>query len=169
MSFKKENIENLMINPMQLIGKEWLLVTAGNKEDGYNTMTASWGGLGVIWNKNVATVYIRPQRYTKKFIDNADTFTLTVFDEDYRQVLGYLGRVSGRDEDKIKKSGLTPVFDQKTTYFDEAKLVLICKKLYHAPIIPEGFVVSDLDEKNYPNKDYHEMYIGEIIDVLVKE
>lgn len=169
MSFKKIAVEELTCNPFTMIGKEWMLVTAGNEKSGYNTMTASWGGLGINWNKPVATIYIRPQRYTKKFLDEADSFSLCVFDEDYKKQLGYLGRVSGKDEDKIQKAGITPQFIEDTTYFAEAKLVLICKTLYRAPILPEGFLDKEIDEKNYPQKDYHDLYIAEIIDVLKRD
>ena len=95
MGFKKISVQELNCNPFTLIGDEWMLVSAGNEASGYNTMTASWGGLGVIWNKPVATIYIRPQRYTKTFIDSQETFSLCVFDESYKKQLGYLGRVSG--------------------------------------------------------------------------
>ncbi len=169
MGFKKISVQELNCNPFTLIGDEWMLVSAGNEASGYNTMTASWGGLGVIWNKPVATIYIRPQRYTKTFIDSQETFSLCVFDESYKKQLGYLGRVSGKNEDKIKKAELTPKFIYDTTYFKEAKLVLICKKMYHAPLIPKGFMDVSIDEKNYPQKDYHDLYIGEIVEVLVKE
>lgn len=160
-------VSALKINPFDLIGKEWLLITAGNQK--CNTMTASWGGLGVIWNKSVATIYVRPQRYTKKFIDEGEYFSLSFFDESYKAQLGYLGRVSGKDEDKIKKAALTVCQDTRAAYFEEAKMVLMCKKLYHSPILSEGFVDSNLDTKNYPEKDYHEMYIGEIVEVLIRE
>ena len=97
--------EELQKNPFQMIGKEWLLVTA-EKEGKANTMTASWGGVGIMWGKPVAYVFIRPQRYTKEFIDAGDHFSLSVLGEDYRKTLNYFGTVSGRDEDKIAKSGL---------------------------------------------------------------
>lgn len=98
-------------NVFQLVGEDWMLVTAGGP-DKLNTMTASWGGLGVIWGEPAATVYLRPQRYTKEFVDAHDTFTLSFFDEGWRKQLAYLGSVSGRDEDKVAKAGLTPAFDQ---------------------------------------------------------
>lgn len=166
--FKQININELKVNPFNLIGKEWLLISAtdGNK---CNTMTASWGGLGVIWNKNVATVYIRPQRYTKHFVDSSETFTLSFFDESYKKALTYLGRVSGKDEDKIKNVDFHVVNKDQSVYFEEAKMVLVCKKLYHAPIVSEGFEHEETVNKNYPDRDFHEMYIGEIVEVLVKE
>lgn len=165
---KKIDINKLEVNVFESIGKNWMLVTAGNEDTGSNTLTASWGGLGVLWNKNVATIYIRPQRYTKVFIDNEEYFTLSFFEDDYKKTLGYLGRVSGRDEDKIKKVGLNINYEDNVPYFKEAKLVLICKKLYHAPILEEGFVVEEVSTRNYPEKDFHEMYIGEIVSVLTK-
>ena len=169
MAFKKIAVEDLMMNPFTKMGKEWMLITAGNETTGINTMTASWGGVGVLWNKNVATAYIRPQRYTKKFVDENDYFTLSFYDLKDQKALAYLGRVSGKDEDKIAHVGFHSIINNNYGYFDEATMVLVCKKLYHAPILASGFVEKDLDQKNYPNKDYHEMYIGEIVEVFVKE
>lgn len=94
-----------------MIGKEWMLVTAGDKQKA-NTMTASWGGLGVMWGKEVAFIVIRPQRYTKEFIDGGEHLSLCVLDESHRKTLSYLGTVSGRTEDKIQNSGLTLAFDE---------------------------------------------------------
>lgn len=98
--------EELDKSAFQMIGNDWMLVTAENNSQA-NTMTASWGGFGVIWNKNVTYTFIRPHRYTKEFIDNTDTFSLCFFDKKYKKQLSYLGTVSGRDEDKISKSSLT--------------------------------------------------------------
>lgn len=169
MGLKNISIEELQLNPMTVIANEWMLITAGNQDNGCNTMTASWGHLGAIWGKMTATIYIRPQRYTKEFVDNSDYFTLSVLDGSYKKELGYLGRVSGRDEDKIKETGLTPVYDYRTTYFKEAKLVLVCKKLYRAPIKEEGFLDKTMIDSYYPKKDYHDMYVGEIVEVLIEE
>ena len=159
--------ESLDKSAFQLIGKDWMLVTA-EKEGKVNTMTASWGGLGVMWGKNVAYVGIRPQRYTKEFVDASDTFSLTFFAPEFKKQLGYLGKVSGRDEDKITQSGLTVAHSNETPYFEEASLVLICKKLYKQAFTPDGFIAQELDEKWYPNKDYHDLYIVEVERVLVR-
>ena len=173
---KEISVQELKLNPMTLIGQEWMLITAGNEENGYNTMTAAWGHLGSIWHMPgqkdpmaTAVAYVRPQRYTKEFVDREDLFTLTFFDENWKKQLGYLGSVSGRDEDKIKKAGLTPVFEDGTIWFEEAKLVLVCRKLYQQELRPEGFTDQEVLEKNYPRRDMHSMYIGEIQKVLVKE
>ena len=119
--------EELQKNVFSMIGREWLLVTA-EKEGQVNTMTASWGGLGVMWGKNVAFIVLRPQRYTKEFVDAGGTFSLSVLDEEYRKTLNYLGTVSGRNEDKVAKSGLTVEHAEGTPYFGEANTVLICRK-----------------------------------------
>lgn len=170
---KKIDIKDLNLNPMTMISDEWWLVTAGNQENGYNTMTASWGHIGAIWGHNAgkpsAIIYIRPQRFTKEFVDREDMFTLSVFEKKYKRQLGYLGSHSGRDEDKIKTAGLTPVFDHNTTYFAESKMVFVCKKLYHAPVLESGFVDQSIIEDFYPEKDFHEMYIGEIVEVLSEQ
>ena len=168
MAFKEVKAEELQFNPFANIGKEWMLITAGTEEK-CNTMTASWGGVGVIWGKDVVTAYIRPQRYTKEFVDANDTFTISFFPEEYRKALSLCGSVSGRDRDKIAEAGLTTCCCDLTPAFEEARLVFVCKKLYHGDIFPENFDEPQNDEKWYPEKDYHTMYIGEILKVLVKE
>lgn len=160
--------EALQKNPFQMIGKEWLLVTA-EKDGKVNTMTASWGGVGVMWHEPVVYLFLRPQRYTREFVDQAETFSLSVLGEEYRKTLNYFGTVSGREEDKIAKSGLNIVHEGATPYFEAANTVLICRKLYAQPYDPAGFIDPGLDEKNYPNKDYHIMYIAKIEKVLVEE
>ena len=166
--FKEINADELNKNSFEMIGKDWMLISA-EKEGKVNTMTASWGGLGVIWNKNVVTAYIRPQRYTKEFIDNSDTFSISVLGNEYRKELSYLGTISGRNEDKISKVGLTVVNDNNTPYFNESNIVIICRKLYVQDLKEDGFVDSSLINKNYIKGDFHTMYIGEIIKVLIKE
>ncbi|MCC0639114.1 MULTISPECIES: flavin reductase [unclassified Clostridioides] len=168
MGFKEVKIEELQFNPFTKIGKEWLLITAGNS-DKFNTMTASWGGVGVYWSKNVVTTYIRPQRYTKEFVDNNDTFTIAFFDEKYREALNICGTISGRDTNKVEKAGLTPYFIDDTVAFEEANMIMVCKKLYHDTMPPENFDAKENDEKWYPKKDYHTMYISEVVKVLIKE
>ncbi len=165
--FKEISPENINDNVFSLIGNDWMLIAASN--DGKtNAMTASWGGMGVLWNKNVVYCFIRPQRYTKKFVDNSEFFTLSFFDKEYKDILGYFGKVSGRDEDKIAKSKLTLKTDENAPIFNEARLSVICKKLYHSPLVPEGFIDKSLINKNYATADFHDMYVGEIIKVLQK-
>jgi len=167
MTFKSVKASELAVNPFTKIGKEWLLIT-GNRGEETNTMTASWGGLGVLWNRDVATVYIRPQRYTKEFIDASEYFTLSFFAEEYRKELNFLGKVSGRDTDKMKETGLTIIdAPHGTKSYQEASLVLVLKKMYRGKIDLENFIDPSI-EKFYPEKDYHEVYIGEIVDALVK-
>lgn len=169
MAFKEIKLEELSFNPFTKIAKEWMLITAGDEEKS-NTMTASWGGLGIMWGKNVATAYIRPQRYTKEFVDNSDTFTLSFLSEEYRKALSVCGTISGKNaEDKWKDAGLHPYYVDRTTAVEEADLILVCKKLYAQDMLPECFVETECDTKWYPEKDYHTMYIAEIEKVLVRE
>lgn len=171
-AFKSITPEQLPDNPFTLIGTDWLLITAGTLEK-HNTMTASWGGVGVLWNKPVATVYIRPQRYTKEFVDSTQYFTLSVLPKEMRQTLSYCGKYSGRNVDKDAACGLTPfTADAKngqSVCYEQARLILVCKKLYVGQISPEGFIDPALNEKNYPMKDHHAMYIGEIVQILEKQ
>lgn len=157
--------DTLRKNPFQLIGKDWMLVTAGSEEK-VNTMTASWGGLGVMYGKNVAFIVIRPNRYTKEFIDQEDTFSLSFYDKEYRKTMNYLGTVSGRNEDKIQKSGLTLNRVDNTPYFDEANMVLICKKLFKQPLNTDGLVDDKLKTTWYRNGDFHTLYIAEITKIM---
>ncbi len=166
--WKETTPEELNRNAFQMIGKDWLLVTAGT-ESSCNTMTASWGGAGVMWGKDVLYLVIRPQRYTKEFIDREERLSVCVLPETYRSVYGYLGRVSGRDEDKISKSGLTTAFNQGVPFFEEASVVFVCRKLFAQPYEADSFLDSSIIEKCYPDKDYHTLYICEIEKVLTKE
>ena len=131
---KEVSVQELQLNPMTLIAKEWMLVTAGDDKTGYNTMTASWGHLGSIWGHGgglpTSVIFVRPQRYTKQFVDREPLYTLCFFSEEHHSKLAYLGSHSGRDEDKVAKVGMTPVFGEGYTYFAEASLVLVCRKLY---------------------------------------
>jgi flavin reductase (DIM6/NTAB) family NADH-FMN oxidoreductase RutF len=167
MKLNKINPEEIGDNPFTLIGTDWMLITGGVIKS-FNTMTASWGGLGVLWNKRVCYIFVRPTRYTYEFIEQRDVFTLSFFEEEYRNALNFCGTKSGRNVDKIAKTGLSPVEDQSgAVYFDEARLVLVCKKIYFQNIIPEQFLDPEID-KNYPEKDYHRMYVGQILQAYRK-
>lgn len=159
--------ENINENIFKLIGKDWMLVAA-QKDGKTNAMTASWGFAGVMWGKNCLITAIRPQRYTKEFIDGSDTFSITILPDGYRDTLNYFGSVSGRDEDKIAKSGLTVEKCENAPYFAEGKLVLICRKMFAQEIKAESFIDKEALEKWYTNNDFHTLYVAEIVKVLEK-
>ena len=163
------SIKELNLNPYDKIGKEWMLLTAGGETRGYNTMTCSWGHLGCLWNLPTSVVYVRPQRYTKEFIDREERYTLCFFPKGFKKQLLYLGTKSGRDEDKIGAMGLTPVVEGEITYFAEASLVLVCRKLYRAPLKEEYILDHSAVDPQYPDKDYHDLYIGAIEKILVAD
>ena len=165
---KEIKIDDFSENPFKLIGSDWMLITA-KKGEKTHMMTASWGGVGILWNKPVATIYVRPQRYTKEFIDNEEYFSLCVLPEDYRQILNYCGTKSGRDEDKIAETKLTIDESEKVPIFKESRLVLICKKLYAQDLTEQSFIDKSLVEKNYKAKDFHTMYIAEIEKILTND
>ena len=164
---KEIDINDLNLNPFNKIGKEWMLITASDREK-TNTMTASWGGFGFLWNKNIAFIVLRPQRYTKEFVDKTNEFSLSFFDESYKKTLSYLGSVSGKNEDKISKSGLHLSFINNIPSFEEASMIINCKNLYKQNLLSECFIDTNIDEKNYPNKDYHTLYFAEIKNIFVK-
>lgn len=167
MSFQKINIQDLNMNVFQAIGKDWMLITAGDHQK-VNTMTASWGGMGVLWNHDVVTVYIRPQRYTKQFVDQQECFSLSFFDG-HKKELSVLGTLSGKDTDKINDVGFHITYLEDVPTFEEAKLVFIVEKIYADTIQPECFLDSSLDAKNYPEKDYHTMYIAKIKSIYLQK
>ena len=163
--FKTVDPKELKDNVFSLIGDRWMLITAGTGED-LNTMTASWGGLGILWGSPVATCYIRPQRYTKEFVDREEYFTLTFFEEEYRQALALCGSKSGRQVDKVKECGFTvKTAPCGAPYFEEASLVLVCRKRFAQEMDPAN-IPEDVKASFYPAQDYHTMYIGEIVEVL---
>lgn len=164
--FNEIKIKDSHIDPFELKNK-WMLITA-EKDGKVNTMTASWGGFGVMWNKEVVFVVIRPQRYTKEFVDNAESFSLTFFDKPYMKQLGYLGKVSGRDEDKIKEAGFTVLHEDGVPYFEEAHTAIIVRKLYAQPLKEEFFIDTKPAVDWYPEKDFHTLYFAEVNKILKK-
>jgi len=166
--FQPYPIDLVEFNPFTKIGKEWALISAGNKVS-YNTMTVSWGGLGVLWGKNVVNIYIRESRYTKHMIDEGDFFTVAFMNEKYKDALNYCGTKSGRDtKDKFADAGLTAAFRHGIPYPDEANFVIICKKLAAVPIKEEHFIDKSIADKFYGDKDMHTMYVGEVIEVMAR-
>lgn len=148
----------------EVYNKEWALVTAGN-ENSFNTMTISWGGLGTIWNKPVATVYVKPIRYTHSFLDANEYFTVSFYDEKYKDQLTLLGRKSGRDCDKVAEAGFTPVKAGESMTFKQAKLTLLCKKIYRQDLITDTMPQYAVDTY-YIDEAPHTMFIGEVVDII---
>jgi len=166
-TFQPYPIDLLEMNPFTKLGKEWALVTTGSKAK-CNTMTVSWGGVGVIWNKNVVYIFVRDSRYTKEFMDNGEFFSLSFFDESYRPALSYCGAHSGRDKDKFEKAGLTPAFRHSIPYPDEANLVLLCRKMAAVPMGEDIFTDKSIMNTFYKDNDMHTMYVGEIIEAMAR-
>ena len=166
MSFKEINIRQIDQSAVKMINDEWALVTAGSEEK-WNTMTVSWGGLGELWGRDAAFIFIRPQRYTREFVEKSEFFTLSFFRGKYKKELSLCGSKSGRDIDKAAATGLTPVFKDGAVFFEQAELVLVCKKIAFQDIDPAGFLDESIEE-NYPSKDYHRMYVGKILKTYKK-
>ncbi len=160
-------LHELLLPPFAAWDKKWFLLAAGeNRPGGFNAMTVSWGGLGWLWGRPLAMVVVRPTRHTYQFIEKYDTFTLCAFDEKYRPLLqDILGKMTGREVNKIALAGLTPVPLDKVPCpaFAEAELVLACRKTYYHDLDPHHFL-ADYIEENYRN-DYHRVYFGEVLAV----
>lgn len=166
---KQTEIKALSENFFETIGKEWMLVTAGSSEH-FNTMTASWGGIGFLWNKPVAFVFIRPERYTYEFTEKNEYLTLSFLGAENRDIYNLCGSKSGRDTDKIRESGLKPILTPGGQItFEQARLTLECRKLYGEALVPEGFADQEALHKWYnENNGMHKMYITEILNVWEK-
>lgn len=163
---KEINIRDINENPVSLIADGWGLVTAGSKEK-FNTMTVSWGAVGEIWGKDAVFIFIRPQRYTYEFLEKEDIFTLSFYGDKFKKALGICGSKSGRDIDKAAECGLTPLFTDGGVTFEQAKYTIVCRKMASQFMNPEGFEDPAI-ENNYANRDYHKVYIGEILKVYEK-
>lgn len=167
MAFNSVEPKNVKDNLIKCFAEEWALVTAGNR-DSYNMMTASWGFAGEMWGEDSVAIVIRPQRYTMEFIKKNDYFTLS-FCGNRRDIHKVCGSVSGRDVDKTSEAGLTPVVNEKFVYFKEARMVFVVKKQFLEPLNPEGFIDKGIIDRWYPEKDFHNLIIGKIEKVLIRE
>jgi len=169
MMFREVSVFDLTMNPFQMINNEWFLITAGN-EQSYNTMTASWGTMGIFWAKPVVNAFVRTGRYTYGFMEENDLFTVSFYDESKHGALLYCGTKSGRDVDKAKETGLTPYFLDGTTAFEEAKLILVCKKVYAYDVKPEEMIDPSIMKFYTPEQGgFHRCYYGEILKAYVAE
>jgi flavin reductase (DIM6/NTAB) family NADH-FMN oxidoreductase RutF len=160
-------VEELIISPSKLWLSRWLLLAAGDFESGdFNAMTVGWGTFGAMWNRPVAQVVVRPVRHTYGFMERYGAFTLSAFSEERRKALSLMGSKSGRDGDKIAEAGLTPIASTKVAApgFAEAELIVECRTIYWHDFDPARFIEPAI-EKNYPDKDYHRSYLGEILAV----
>lgn len=172
---KEIKYQDLTLNPMTMVANDWMVVCAGNQADGYNGMTVSWGHFGSIWGRksqhNLPTilVYVRPSRYTLKFMQQEEYFTVNVLPAEQKKALALFGSKSGRDMDKFKAANLTPVFEDETTYIGESKYVFVCRKLYTGRLNEEGFNDPEIVSESYPLKDFHHFFVGEIVKVLVDD
>lgn len=167
--FKTITIKSLEKNIFSLLDDTWMLITAGNKKS-FNTMTASWGGFGILWNKPVAFIFIRPQRHTLGFVEKEDHFTLSFFNEHYRDILNFCGSKSGKEVDKVAETGLIPVeTDNGSVFFQQADLILECRKIYSDRVKPENFIIGEIEKKLYKNKDYHYMFVADIISCMARK
>lgn len=179
MALHEVDFRDLKINPYDLFDRQWAILAAGNESDGYNGMTIAWGTLGALWSKlpqvgfkgmcnPVATVYVRPSRHTKKFLDDEELFTISVLPDELHGAHSVMGSKSGRDMDKFAAVGLTPAFENGTVHVAEAELVLVCRKLYAAEIAEESFTDKEVVKRDYPAGDVHIQYVGQIVRTLAR-
>lgn len=165
-NFVKTTPADFSCNPFQIIGGDLMLVTARKPDGTVNTMTAGWGALGTMWGLPAVFTVIRPQRYTKEFVDSSQGFSLCFFHPSYKKMFSYLGTVSGRTEDKIQEAGLTVALENDVPYFEQAQTVVLATKLYAQDMSGESFVRKDVARQWYPEEDFHTMYVGRVDSIL---
>ncbi len=165
MNFREISPKEIKDNLIQMVDDEWMLVSAGD-QNGSNTMTASWGFFGEMWNKDCAITVVRPSRYTYEFLEKNEYFSLCFMGDD-KEVHKVCGSKSGRDIDKIKATGLKPVYSDGTVYYEQARVVVICRKLYAGDLNPSDFCDKEVLD-SYGGTNYHRAFVGEIVRVLVK-
>ena len=155
---------NFKTDIFSVFDKEWALLTAGGMED-FNTMTISWGGMGTLWGKPVATVYVKPIRYTYEFLEKNEYFTISFFPEEYKNDLLILGTKSGRDMDKLALTGITAKAVASGVGFNEATKTLVCKKIYRQDL-DTAYMPAEVVAGAYTTEPPHRMYIGEVVEIL---
>lgn len=166
-TFQPFSVDLLDFHAFNKIGKEWMLIAAGDT-DKANAMTASWGGVGVLWGRNVVYIFIRDTRYTKELVDQNETFSLNFFGDNNRSALKYFGAVSGRDEDKISNAKMHVDYYKDTPYIDEGNLVMICRKMSATRLTEDMFLDSSIKEQWYADGNMHTMYVGEIVELMAR-
>jgi flavin reductase (DIM6/NTAB) family NADH-FMN oxidoreductase RutF len=155
----------MQFNVFNKLDKEWALVSVGSIESN-NAMTVSWGSMGILWNKKIITIFIRPTRFTNHLLEMNDNFSLSFFDDDKKEILKFCGKKSGKDIDKAKALNLTPIMLDDALCYEEANLIFTCKKIYTAKLDPNQFLDQGINRNYSPTlQDYHHVYIGEIINV----
>jgi flavin reductase (DIM6/NTAB) family NADH-FMN oxidoreductase RutF len=176
-NWTEKNIRDFRGSPTGRIADEWMLVTAADSSGAWNTMTASWGGFGELWGRDVAFMFIRPTRYTLEFADKAEFFTLSFFGGKHQKALDFCGSKSGKDFNKAAETGLSPIVFGKDAAggkingavgFAQASEIIVCKKLYTHDFDPSRFLDPSIDGECYPEKDYHRMFIGKITAMMVR-
>ena len=166
--FKKEKIEDLKVNLIKAIHLDWPVLTVKDNNK-VNGMTVNWVQLGYLWNKHVVTVYVRPQRHTFPLINEEETFSLAFFPESEKDNLAYLGKASGRDEDKLAHCNYTVLWEKGTPVIEQANMVFICKKRYVSNLKLEEFQDQSIVDNCYAHHDFHHVFVAEITEVLIKE
>ncbi len=166
--FKKIDWKDIDDNLIRMIGKDWMLITAGS-ESNYNMMTASWGNMGWIWEKPMSIIYVRPQRHTYKYTELEDYYTISFYNDKSKESLKKMGALSGKNFDKMNYENLTPIITPNTSVaFEEAYLILECKKVYRTILKESEFLDKTVVDDKYPDRDFHTVYYGEILNVWKK-
>jgi len=161
-------IDKLSLPVFHTFDVRWVLLAAGDyASKAFNVMTISWGSLGVIWGKPFAQVFVRRSRYTYRFMEQAESFTLSVFPEDHRRGLSYCGSHSGRAGDKLSAAGFTAVASQSVSApgFQEAELIIECRKMYFSDLVPANFLDPSIQSNYTTQPELHRIYFGEVVAV----
>ncbi len=170
---KQIDYKELNLNPTEIFSEGWPELVTGKNGDKINAMTISWGSIGSLWGHGcgmpVVTIYVRPQRFSKALLDKNDRFTICFMGKDRKKEAAYLGSHSGRDEDKIKMTGLSVTITENYSFINESEMVLVCRKLYRQTMTEDCFIDKSVVEDCYPKKDFHDLYIAKVEKVLIQD
>lgn len=171
--FNEISPEEMHDNVFTLVGKDFTVITAG-KEEHFNSMLGSGGGLGLLFMKPTTWCILRADRYTLEIIQKEQTYTMSYFPHEYKEQILFLGSKSGRDSEKMKEVELTSIQTPSGDMsFKEARLIIECKLTALTTANPDDFYTQET--KDYINEAYKEanqyrkLVFGEITHVWVKK
>ncbi len=166
---RKATLEEVIVPSLRILEKIGLLLVSGTLEK-VNVMTIGWGFIGNIWSLPVFVIAVRPSRYTYRFIESTNDFTVNVPSKGMEDIVNACGTFSGRTVDKFKEYNLTPLKSQniKSPLIKECIIGFECKVIYKQDLIPEK-IPGEVKEKYYIGGNFHRLYFGKIIDIMVEE
>ncbi len=145
------------------LGKGAFLTTSDGTKA--NTMTVSWGNLGIMWGSPIVTIMVRQTRFSKENLDKVKAFTLSIpRDDSFQKALALCGSRSGRDMNKFAaagigtkapQTGIVPVISSGPFLHFE------CTVAYER-LMDTQALTEELRDKWYGSDAPHTIYVGTV-------